>query len=175
MARRNSASALSFPDPAGLARKTAYSYDANTNITTATRTTTGTARTESLSFEYDSADQPTRSMVENGATDLITTWTYDDCGLVKEVTPPCGNEAGATRIDHTTLLRYDAAGHLVEGEQPSGFDVPAGSLQVDRGVYSELSSSPRSFQTTGRLFRAVLGAMAHGADVESAVHQELEK
>ncbi|GAA1021244.1 hypothetical protein Aple_059670 [Acrocarpospora pleiomorpha] len=105
-------------DPAGLARKTTYGYDANTNITTATRTATGTARTESLSFEYDAADQPTKSTVENGATDLVTTWTYDDRGLVEEVTPPRGNEVGATRLDHTTLFRYDPAGQLVEVETP---------------------------------------------------------
>ncbi|WP_347606429.1 hypothetical protein [Acrocarpospora sp. B8E8] len=81
-------------------------------------------------------------------------------------------QAPATRAG----LPMEFARPLLSGllEQPSGFDVPAGSLRVDRGVYSELSSSPRSFQTTGRLFRAVLGAMAHGADVESAVHQELE-
>ncbi|GIH26588.1 hypothetical protein Aph01nite_48980 [Acrocarpospora phusangensis] len=82
-------------------------------------------------------------------------------------------QAPATRAG----LPMEFARPLLSGllEQPSEFDVPAGVLRIDRGVYSEISSSPRIFQTTGRLFRAVLGAMARGAEVESVVHQKLKE
>lgn len=105
-------------DPTGLARKTAYSYDANSNIIGAVYTAAGTSRTESISFEYDAGDRMTKSTIENGANDLVSTLTYDNRGLVTEVTRPRGNESGVSRLDHTTLIRYDAVGQPVEMKEP---------------------------------------------------------
>ncbi len=105
-------------DPDGLARRTGFGYDADGNVISTTRTAAGTSRTESVTAEFDAADRRIKQIVENGDTDLITTWKYDERGLVTEVTSPRGNTSGADRLDHTALNRYDAVGQLVETKQP---------------------------------------------------------
>ncbi|MBX6166889.1 MAG: DNRLRE domain-containing protein [Thermobispora bispora] len=105
-------------DPAGLARTTSFGHDADGNVISTTKTAAGTSRTERVKEEFDDADRRIKQIVENGDTDLVTTWKYDDRGLVTEVTSPRGNAPGADRLDYTTLNRYDAVGRLVETKQP---------------------------------------------------------
>ncbi|MEW9532855.1 RHS repeat-associated core domain-containing protein [Microbispora sp. NPDC049125] len=105
-------------DPTGLARTTSYGYDADGNVVSTAKTATGTSRIESVTAEYDNADRLVKQITENGATDLVSTWKYDDRGLVTEVTSPPGNASGVDRLDYTTLMRYDPIGQLVESKQP---------------------------------------------------------
>ncbi|MEU8266856.1 LamG-like jellyroll fold domain-containing protein [Sphaerisporangium sp. NPDC049002] len=103
-------------DPAGLGRRSSYVYDANTNVTQTSWTATGSTRTEIESYRYDAGDRLIEQTVENGATDLTTSWTVDDRGLVTEITDPRGNAAGATRSDYTSLIGYDALGRTIKVE-----------------------------------------------------------
>ncbi|MEO3810204.1 LamG-like jellyroll fold domain-containing protein [Sphaerisporangium sp. B11E5] len=105
-------------DPAGLARKTTYTYDANTNVTRTALTAAGTTRAESTSYRYDTGNRLIEQTVENGATDLTTSWKVDERGLITEMTDPRGNVSGATLMDHTTLISYDALGRPTELKAP---------------------------------------------------------
>ncbi|MGW5264392.1 DNRLRE domain-containing protein [Microbispora sp. NPDC004025] len=121
-------------DPGGLGRRTSYGYDANGNVISTTKTAAGTSRTEEARAEFDDANRRIKQIVENGETDLITSWKYDDRGLPTEVTSPRGNASGADRLDYTTLNRYDAVGRLVETKQPP--------VAVERGGGSPADQRP---------------------------------
>ncbi|WP_170991221.1 DNRLRE domain-containing protein [Herbidospora galbida] len=97
-------------DPTGLARKTVMAYDGNDNVVSVTKTGGGGPQAEVTTYEYDAANRRTKSTVENGADDLVTTVAYGDRGFPTESTSPGG---------HTTEFRYDLAGRLVEQKQPS--------------------------------------------------------
>ncbi|WP_204020893.1 LamG-like jellyroll fold domain-containing protein [Sinosporangium siamense] len=103
-------------DPNGLARTVEFTYDANDNVTRQVASAAGTTRTESVETVYNADDLPVRRTVENGAVDLVTTWTRDDRGLVTAMTSPRGNLPGAT--GHTTNYTYDKAGRLIEAVAP---------------------------------------------------------
>ncbi|MER5646140.1 RHS repeat-associated core domain-containing protein [Streptosporangium sp. NPDC002524] len=105
-------------DPAALNRQTAYVYDAVNNVTRETFTGAGTTRTEITSYLHNTLGQVTRQTVENGTTDLVTTSTYDERGLMTTTTDPRGNASGAIAADFTTTMRYDIAGQLVETKAP---------------------------------------------------------
>ncbi len=105
-------------DPTGLGRKASYVYDANTNVTQTSKTATGSTRTELESYGYDAGNRPIEKTVENGATDLKTSWKFDDRGLPTEITDPRGNASGATRLDFTTLVTYDALGRSIKVQGP---------------------------------------------------------
>lgn len=105
-------------DPHGLARRTAYVYDANDNVVKETSTATGTTRSEVTESAYNADDLLTRRTVENGAQDIVTTWTVDDRGLVVAMTEPRGNTPGANAADFTTAYRYDTAEQLIELKAP---------------------------------------------------------
>ncbi|MFF7969369.1 hypothetical protein ACFZC3_28955 [Streptomyces sp. NPDC007903] len=105
-------------DPSGLARRTAYTYDAGDAVLTETRTGAGGTRTEQTTYERDSNGDVTRRTVENGTDDLVTTYRYDDRGLVLSETSPRGNAAGADHNAYTTDYTYDELGRQVETRQP---------------------------------------------------------
>ncbi len=111
-------------DPAKLQRKTAYVYDANNLVTKQTSTGAGSTRQEIIEYAYNAAGIKTRQTVENGADDLVTTWTVDDRGLTTAMTDPRGNASGANAADFTTNSRYDAIGRLIEVKAPA--------VQVDK-------------------------------------------
>ncbi|MEU9650543.1 DNRLRE domain-containing protein [Streptomyces sp. NPDC048110] len=100
-------------DPDGLARRTAYTYDAGGDVRTATRTGAGGTRTERVAYERDTAGDLTRQTVENGTVDLVTTYEVDDRGLVVSTTDPRGNAAGADPAAFTTDRAYDELGRPV--------------------------------------------------------------
>ncbi|NAS22187.1 hypothetical protein GT755_10885 [Herbidospora sp. NEAU-GS84] len=78
----------------------------------------GPSRTETVSFDYDSASRMIAETVENGADDLVTTFTYDDRSLLTQMTTPRGNAAGADPDDFSYLAYYDAAGQTTRIEAP---------------------------------------------------------
>ncbi|WP_345594420.1 LamG-like jellyroll fold domain-containing protein [Streptomyces marokkonensis] len=100
-------------DPSGLARRTAYTYDAGGDIRTVTRTGTGGTRAEKVTYARDTAGDLTRRTVENGTADLVTTYEVDDRGLVVSTTAPRGNATGADPAAYTTDHTYDALGRPV--------------------------------------------------------------
>ncbi|MDF5756464.1 LamG-like jellyroll fold domain-containing protein [Spongiactinospora sp. TRM90649] len=118
-------------DPGGVARRTTYAYDANDNVIREAETGAGTTRTEVSEFEYNSDGARIKETVENGATDLVTTWTVDDRGLVTETVDPRGNLSGADRAAFTTTYRYDASERLVEVREPEVKVEKSGSAAVD--------------------------------------------
>lgn len=99
-------------DPSGLARRTAYTYDAAGEVLSRTSTGAGGTRTEQVTFERDVIGAVTRQTVENGADDLVTTYTVDDRGLAVSETSPRGNVTGADPTAYTTDYTYDALGRL---------------------------------------------------------------
>nr|WP_275888150.1 RHS repeat-associated core domain-containing protein [Nonomuraea lactucae] len=105
-------------DPGALNRKTAFVYDANGNVLRSTLTGAGTPRAEVTESAYNKVNQATKTTVENGDQDLISTYSYDDRGLVTATTDPRGNASGATASDFTSTLRYDLLGRLIEVKAP---------------------------------------------------------
>ncbi|MBN6055270.1 hypothetical protein JYK22_25260 [Nonomuraea sp. RK-328] len=101
-------------DPGNLARKTAFAYDANDNVLKTTLTGSGTSRSEVTEYIYDKMNQVTKTTVENGADDLVSTADYDDRSMIVATTDPRGNATGADKAAFTSTLRYDALGRLVE-------------------------------------------------------------
>ncbi|GAA3098348.1 hypothetical protein GCM10017600_73480 [Streptosporangium carneum] len=118
-------------EPTTLNRKTAFTYDAVGNITRETFTGADTTRTEVTDYVYNALNQVTRQTVENGADDLVTTWTYDDRGLLTATTDPRGNASGATAADFTTTTRYDLVGRPVESKAPQAVIEKNGAAAVN--------------------------------------------
>ncbi|MBW1597815.1 DNRLRE domain-containing protein [Streptomyces sp. JJ38] len=101
-------------DPAGLARRTAYTHDAGGAVLTETHTGAGGTRTERVTYERNVAGDLIRQTVENGTEDLVTTYQVDDRGLVTAETSPLGNATGGDPAAHTTDFTYDVLGRLTE-------------------------------------------------------------
>ncbi|MFI7151850.1 RHS repeat-associated core domain-containing protein [Nonomuraea sp. NPDC050022] len=140
-------------DPANLARKTAFVYDANGNVLKSTRTGAGSTRAEVTEYAYNKVNQVTKTTVENGDQDLVSTTTYDDRGLAVASTDPRGNASGANAADFTSTMRYDALGRLIEVSGPQ--------VKVDKaGTSSDVHPTAHfGFDT--------LGAKTHETDAES--------
>ncbi|MFE7573475.1 DNRLRE domain-containing protein [Streptomyces sp. NPDC057521] len=105
-------------DPAGLARRTAYTFDASGAVLTETHTGAGGSRAEKVTYERDITGEATRLTVENGDEDLVTTRTVDDRGLVLSETSARGNAPGADAAAYTTDYGYDALGRQTEAKAP---------------------------------------------------------
>ncbi|WP_149256751.1 DNA/RNA non-specific endonuclease [Actinomadura sp. K4S16] len=105
-------------DPDGAARRTDYGFDPDNNIVRTVRTGADSERTETTTYAYDPMNLPVRMTVQNGDTDLVTTYKRDQRGMVTEVVEPRGNAEGATPADYTTTLGYDAGGRLTQMQQP---------------------------------------------------------
>ncbi|MER5645593.1 polymorphic toxin-type HINT domain-containing protein [Streptosporangium sp. NPDC002524] len=139
-------------DPATLKRKSAYEYDAAGNVTKESFTGAGSTRIESTAYTYNAVNLLTRQTVENGTDDLVSTWSYDDRGLVTETIEPRGNAAGATAADFTTTMRYDLAGQLVESKSPQ--------------VKIEKNGSATDGRPTVRYGYDSAGVLTHSVDAE---------
>uniref|UniRef100_UPI003F4946E8 RHS repeat-associated core domain-containing protein n=1 Tax=Nonomuraea sp. CA-252377 TaxID=3240003 RepID=UPI003F4946E8 len=139
-------------NPDGLARVTAFGYDANGNITTTTRTAAGGDRTEITSYAYNKLNQQTKQTVENGAQDIVSTTDYDDRGLPIASTDPRGNADGANAADYTTTMRYDLLDRLVESKAPQ--------VQVDK------NGTAAPARPTALLGYDTVGNQTHQRDAE---------
>ncbi|MEU4228458.1 RHS repeat-associated core domain-containing protein [Nonomuraea sp. NPDC026600] len=139
-------------DPADLARKTAFVYDANDNMLKSTRTGAGSSRAEVSEFAYNKVNQVIKTTTENGDQDLISTTTYDDRGLATAATDPRGNVSGANAADFTTTMRYDKLGQLIEASGPQ--------VKVDKAGTSS------DAHPTAHYGYDMLGAKTHETDAE---------
>ncbi|WP_443156296.1 LamG-like jellyroll fold domain-containing protein [Nonomuraea sp. KM88] len=139
-------------DPGRLDRRTAFTYDANGNIIKTTRTSAESDRIEVTEQAYTTTNLPTRTTVENGEEDLVTTVDYDDRGLAVATTEPRGNVAGADKDAYTTEMRYDALGRLTETTGPQ--------------VKVEKAGTAGDARPTVRFGYDVLGAKTHETDAE---------
>ncbi|MEU6712358.1 LamG-like jellyroll fold domain-containing protein, partial [Nonomuraea sp. NPDC046802] len=139
-------------DPGVLSRRTAFVYDASDNVVKTTRTAGGTGRAEVTEFAYNKVNQATKTTVENGAVDLVSTVTYDDRGLAVASTEPRGNADGADKDDFTTTTRYDALGRQVEVSGPQ--------VKVDK------AGTAIDARSTVRFGYDMLGVKTHETDAE---------
>ncbi|MDR8410982.1 DUF6531 domain-containing protein [Nonomuraea sp. 3-1Str] len=139
-------------DPGILNRRTAYVYDANDNVLRKTLTGAGTSRAEATEYVYDKMNLATKTTMENGADDLISTSDYDDRSLVVATTDPRGNVAGADKAAFTSTLRYDALGRMVEVTGPQ--------VKVDK------AGSSSDARPTARYGYDTFGATTHERDAE---------
>ncbi|WP_220448352.1 LamG-like jellyroll fold domain-containing protein [Nonomuraea diastatica] len=139
-------------DPGGLDRRIAFTYDANGNLIKTTRTSAGSDRAEVTEQAYTKTNLPTRTTVENGEEDLVTTVEYDDRGLAVAMTDPRGNVAGANKEAYTTEMRYDALGRLTAATGPQ--------------VKVEKAGTAADARPTVRFGYDTLGAQTHETDAE---------
>ncbi|MGV9309878.1 RHS repeat-associated core domain-containing protein [Nonomuraea sp. NPDC003727] len=139
-------------DPGVLSRKTAFTYDANGNVLKTTLTGAGTARAEVTEYAYNKVNQVTKTTVENGDEDIVSTSTYDDRGLLTSTTDPRGNVSGANEADFTSTMRYDLLGRPVEVTGPQ--------VKVDKAGTSSTA------HPSARLGYDTFGATTHETDAE---------
>ncbi|MFC6086848.1 LamG-like jellyroll fold domain-containing protein [Sphaerisporangium aureirubrum] len=142
-------------DPAGLARKTSYIYDASDNVVKETSSKQGDSRTESVEYGYDDAGQLIRRTIENGQQDLITTWTLDRRGLTREIVDPRGNAQGGDAGAYTSSFRYDVMGRLVEAASPA--------------VVVEKEGTAVTASTTEKYGYDNAGGLTHRTDAEGRI------
>ncbi|MEU8110447.1 RHS repeat-associated core domain-containing protein [Nonomuraea muscovyensis] len=139
-------------DPGALNRKIAFVYDANGNVLKTTLTGAGTTRSEVTEYAYNKVNQVTRTTVEDGDADVVTTSTYDDRGLAVAATDPRGNAAGADKDAFTSTMRYDALGRLIEATGPQ--------VKVDKAGNSATA------RPSARFGYDTVGARTHETDPE---------
>ncbi|MET8629108.1 LamG-like jellyroll fold domain-containing protein [Kitasatospora sp. NPDC004669] len=98
-------------DPAGLARTTTVGYDADDRVTTSTVKVSDTENSVQTNT-YDTAGRLTRSQLASsaGAPTAVSTFSYDQRGLLTATTSPNGNAPGADPAAHTTSYLYDVLG-----------------------------------------------------------------
>ncbi|MGW0608304.1 LamG-like jellyroll fold domain-containing protein [Streptomyces sp. NPDC002640] len=104
-------------DPDGLNRGESFTYDRDGRIKTHTAAISQD-KNLTTNYDYDPAGNPVEEEVTDGTTTHITTYAYDDRGLLRSQTSPRGNTTGADPAAHTTSYRYDALGRLVEEKLP---------------------------------------------------------
>lgn len=113
-------------DPGGLHRVTTHTYNAAGDRTQSLRTGPDITRPEVVDVEYDAFGRPLKETVRNDDgtgrvdTDLVTTVTYDQRGLVTSTKSPNANAAACTGVCEVSMT-YDILGRLVRTE---GAEVP---------------------------------------------------
>ncbi|MEU7900279.1 RHS repeat-associated core domain-containing protein [Nonomuraea sp. NPDC049152] len=146
-------------DPSVLNRKTAFTYDANGNLLKATLTGAGTARAEVTEYAYNKVNQVTKTTVENGDEDLVSTASYDDRGLITATTDPRGNVSGANEADFTSTMRYDLLGRPVEVTGPQVKVDKAGTSSTARPSvhlgYDTFGATTQETDAEGRTITSV--------------------
>lgn len=105
-------------DPGGLHRVTTHTYNAAGDRTQSLRTGPDITRPEVVDVEYDAFGRPLKETVRNDDgtgrvdTDLVTTVTYDQRGLVTSTKSPNANAAACTGVCEVSMT-YDILGRLV--------------------------------------------------------------
>ncbi|TMR22623.1 hypothetical protein ETD86_10830 [Nonomuraea turkmeniaca] len=142
-------------DPAGVNRKTIYSYDDVSNVIKTVLTGAGSTRSEVREYGYTKTGLVNREVIENGDEDLVSVIGYDDRGLATSITDPRGNAAGADPAAYTTSYRYDAAGRLVEAKAPPVQIEKDGAAQTARPAtrygYNTVGNTTHTVDGEGRL------------------------
>ena len=124
-------------DPAGINRATTFVYDPNGNVLT--KTVTANGRSEQTRFTYSAANLPLTQTIENGATDLVTSYGYDNRGLQTSSVEPRGNLVGATAADFRTDLTYDPLGRQTRVQSPP---VAVTTVNAAAGTTSTATARP---------------------------------
>lgn len=113
-------------DPNGLARRTAYRYDENGNVTQIAQSGNGsntpgmqTTAGSVVDYVYDNASNEISEKIQFGTAPLTTTRRYDKRGLLVAETDPRGNAPGADPAAFTTEYRYDEAERQVAVTLPA--------------------------------------------------------
>ncbi len=112
-------------DPSGLARRTAFGYDLNGNVTRVSRSGNASnvnfplaTQPEVVDYTYDLAGRQTRQTASTGTDTLVTSYDYDQRSLPVATTDPRGNAVGADKAAFTTTFAYDELGRQVRVEGP---------------------------------------------------------
>jgi RHS repeat-associated protein len=113
-------------DPGGLARTTTFAYDANGNVTRTTRSGaasnvpwTMSTTAEQVDYAYDDSGNTIRETVTAGSTTQVTTYAYDQRGLLTSTTDPQGNVSGASAAAYTSTFGYDSLGRRTRTTGPA--------------------------------------------------------
>ncbi|WP_157849764.1 LamG-like jellyroll fold domain-containing protein [Streptomyces novaecaesareae] len=106
-------------DPAGLARTTTLGYDADDRVTTSTIKVSDTENSVQTST-YDTAGRRTRSQLASsaGGPTAVSTFSYDQRGLLTATTTPNGNAPGADPAAYTSTYQYDVLGRQTAATAP---------------------------------------------------------
>lgn len=98
-------------DPAGLGRTSTLGYDADDRVTTSTLKISDTENSVQTNT-YDTAGRLTRSQTASsaGGPTAVSTFSYDQRGLLTATTSPNGNAPGADPAAYTTTYQYDTLG-----------------------------------------------------------------
>ncbi|MFD8787066.1 RHS repeat-associated core domain-containing protein [Kitasatospora sp. NPDC059599] len=98
-------------DPAGLARTTTLGYDADDRVTTSTLKVSDTENSVQTNT-YDTVGRLTRSQLasSSGGPAAVSTFSYDQRGLLTAATSPNGNAPGADPAAYTGTYQYDVLG-----------------------------------------------------------------
>ncbi|WP_374119838.1 LamG-like jellyroll fold domain-containing protein [Streptomyces sp. MBT42] len=96
-------------DPNGLNRISTFAYDGDDRITEQTRSVDAAGKKLTSTTEYDTAGNPKKQTVTDGATPRVSSATFDQRGLPVTHISPRGN---------TTTDRYDVLGRPVETTAP---------------------------------------------------------
>jgi RHS repeat-associated protein len=138
-----------------LNRATTYTYDANRNPLAVTVTDI-TASTYQARYVYDAADRVTTATTENGAEDLVTTYSYDQRGLVLSSVDPRGNATGGVASDYRSDFEYDEVGRRTRSTAP-----PAPAEEAGGAATTERANVDLGYNT--------YGDMTHVKDARGAV------
>ncbi|WP_395297010.1 LamG-like jellyroll fold domain-containing protein [Kitasatospora hibisci] len=106
-------------DPAGLKRTASTTYDADDRVTSTTLKISDTENSVQTNT-YDTAGRLTRSQLSSstGGPTAVSTFGYDQRGLLISSTPPNGNASGADPAAYTTTYQYDALGRSTATAAP---------------------------------------------------------
>jgi RHS repeat-associated protein len=112
-------------DPGRANRTNTFTFDANGNVTKATRTGNSSNvpgfdahPVEQVEYGYDDAGNVTSEKVTAGTQTRLTSYTYDRRGLRTSATDPRGNETGADKAAFTSNYEHDELGQLVKVTGP---------------------------------------------------------
>ncbi|MET9615373.1 LamG-like jellyroll fold domain-containing protein [Kitasatospora indigofera] len=107
-------------DPTGLNRTSTLTYDADDRVTTSTLKVNNTENSIQTNT-YDLAGRLTRTQLASstGGATAVSTFSYDQRGLLTAATSPNGNAAGAAPAAYTTAFQYDVLGRQTAAIAPS--------------------------------------------------------
>ncbi len=115
-------------DPGGLNRTTTYTYDTLGNVLKTSQSgnaynvpwPTLTGETRTVENQYDTSGRLIHEIHHNldRTAKRVTSYTYDQRGLMLTQTDPRGNVAGADKAAYTATFRYDENGDRVQSIAP---------------------------------------------------------